>query len=63
MSTIRIISDEQKDIFQVQDGDKIIVSPNVRWIDHTCCNCGCKHKWYIKAKKGRTIIIKMYKRE
>lgn len=51
-------SDEPKIHLGNEDG--IIISNNVRWVYHQCCNCGKKHKWFIKAKKNKSIIIKFY---
>lgn len=60
---ISIVSDfDVKDI-KLKDGDTIIIPHKTRYIYHACCDCGLRHRWYIKAKGNRDIILKPFRIE
>jgi len=62
MKKISITDNFSLDDFHLDDGDTIR-PPHINFITHQCCDCGLKHKWFIKAKKNRVIILRPYRVE
>jgi hypothetical protein len=51
------------EMIELKDKDALIIPSNIQYINFSCCNCGAKHNCFIKAKKNRSIILKMHRIE